>query len=92
MQGPRAGRERRAGALFCGSFLRKGEVLAYVRRIHNLKDLTAGARAPAEAALECNAVRRAPERSVEYSPTPGGGAQKVGKGLVALPGEAQHLA
>ena len=25
--------------LFCGSFLRKGEVLAYVGRIHNLKDL-----------------------------------------------------
>ena len=26
-------------ALFCISFLRKGEVLAYVGRIHNLKDL-----------------------------------------------------
>ena len=26
-------------ALFCISFLRKGEVLAYVVRIHNLKDL-----------------------------------------------------
>ena len=26
-------------ALFCISFLRKGEVLTYVGRIHNLKDL-----------------------------------------------------
>ena len=26
-------------ALFCISFLRKGEVLAYVGRFHNLKDL-----------------------------------------------------
>ena len=26
-------------ALFCISFLRKGEVLAYVGRIHNLEDL-----------------------------------------------------
>ena len=29
-------------ALFCISFLRKGEVLAYVGRVHNLKDLKAG--------------------------------------------------
>ena len=28
-------------ALFCISFLRKGEVLAYVGRIHNLEDLKA---------------------------------------------------
>ena len=29
-------------ALLFGSFLRKGEVLAYVGRIHNLKDLKGG--------------------------------------------------
>ena len=29
-------------ALLCISFLRKGEVLAYVGRIHNLKDLKVG--------------------------------------------------
>jgi len=33
---------RRKTALFCIYFLRKGEVLAYVGRIHNLKDLKAG--------------------------------------------------
>ena len=30
-------------ALFCISFLRKGEVLAYVGRMHNLEDLKVGA-------------------------------------------------
>ena len=31
-------------ALFCISFLRKGEVLAYVGRVHNLEDLQDGIR------------------------------------------------
>ena len=31
---------RRANTFFCISFLRKGEVLAYVRLSQNLKDLT----------------------------------------------------
>ena len=35
------GTSKEAG-LFCVSFLRKGEVLAYVGRIHNLKDLKEG--------------------------------------------------
>ena len=30
---------RQEAGLFCGSFLRKGEVLAFARSIQNLKDL-----------------------------------------------------
>ena len=44
-------------SLFCISFLRKGEVLAYVGHIHNLKDLKRVARAQAPGAVGGGRVR-----------------------------------
>jgi len=38
-KGPKGKEPKHHTALFCISFLRKGEVLAYVGRIYNLKDL-----------------------------------------------------
>ena len=39
-------RDRKDAGLCCGSRLRKGEVFAYVGRIHNLKDRKDDVRAP----------------------------------------------
>ena len=49
-------------ALFCISFLRRGEVLAYVGRIHNLKDLKAEGARTRRCARIAGSRRRLPRR------------------------------
>jgi len=47
----RAGSSRSETALFCGSFLRKGEVFAYLGRNQNLKDLKRAGSSRSSAAI-----------------------------------------
>ena len=55
-------------ALFCISFLRKGEVLAYVGRIHNLKDLKDHLQKPALTWGPGVRVSAFPDGDTSYAP------------------------